>query len=316
MSQKGLKIICLFGATATGKTALSLELAKRFHCELISVDSTCVYRGLDIGSGKPTCEELSAIPHHLVDVCDPAIPFNASKFKALAQKAIAKIHQKGKTPLLVGGTMLYFKVLMHGLSPIPQASPWVRAKLLKQADDKGWAYLHEQLNSVDPLSAQRIHPNDQQRIQRALEVYQLTGKPLSSFFNQEHQKGEDEYQSLSFGLVAEGGTRNVLHQKIEQRFDDMLKKGLIEEVKVLYSRGDLSLNAPSMRAVGYRQVWQYLHQEVTFEQMREKAIAATRQLGKRQLTWLRSWPDAKMMNFCEDGLKIKLFREIEGFLNR
>ncbi|TNF08652.1 MAG: tRNA (adenosine(37)-N6)-dimethylallyltransferase MiaA [Gammaproteobacteria bacterium] len=285
--------IFLMGPTATGKTDLAIALQKHLPVELISVDSALVYRGMDIGSAKPPAEVLRRVPHRLIDIKDPAEPYSAATFARDARQAMDDIRAAGKIPLLVGGTMLYFKALLDGLGDMPPASPEIRRDIERQAEEKGWPWLHQQLAEVDPQTAADIHPNHSQRIQRALEVYRATGKPLSHF-KQEQQQGSslspvgERYQVTQIALLVH--QRALLHQRIEQRFMNMLEQGLEDEVRHFFQRGDLHRDLPSMRAVGYRQMWQYLEGSLTFDAMIESGMAATRQLAKRQLTWLRGWP--------------------------
>lgn len=281
-------VLCLMGPTASGKTALACELVGRFPVEIISVDSAMVYRGMDIGTAKPTPEELLRAPHHLLDILDPPETFSAAEFCQAANRLIEAIHARGNIPLLVGGTMMYFHALQQGLSDLPEADEALREQLLKQAQEKGWAAMHRELAAVDAVAAARIHPNDTQRIQRALEVFYLTGKPLSCFLGQ----GKDEPRYHFVNCILFPNERAWLHERIALRFDAMLKQGFVDEVKTLTERWPL-LNAanPSMRLVGYRQALDYLAGQDDYEQFRNKGIAATRQLAKRQLTWLRGWPD-------------------------
>jgi len=279
--------IFLMGPTASGKTALALEIAKHLKVEIISVDSAMVYRGMDIGTSKPSVLERASVPHHLIDICDPTETYSAARFVAEAGHCMHEITKRGAIPLLVGGTMLYFRALQTGLSDLPPADPIVREALLNEAKTKGWAFLHQRLSMVDPKSAARIHLNDAQRIQRALEVYAIAKKPLSDFLGQRSSVIED-YHIQTFALMRLD--RKTLHDTIEKRFDQMLADGLVDELEKLYQRGDLSPTLPSMRSVGYRQGWQYLERKCTWDEMRLQAIAATRQLAKRQITWLRSWP--------------------------
>lgn len=278
-------VIFLMGPTASGKTALATALYQQLPCELISVDSALVYRGMDIGTAKPTLEDLALAPHHLIDIRDPASNYSAADFRSDALRLIAEIQHRGNIPLLVGGTMLYFKALLDGISALPEADPVIRAQLEAEATQKGWAALHEELAKVDPVSAQRIHPNDPQRINRALEVFRITGRSLTELTA---EKGEPfAYPVHQFAIAPT--ERAVLHQRIALRFDQMLAAGFEQEVIQLRKRADLHLDLPSMRCVGYRQMWQYLDGDCDYAQMRERGIAATRQLAKRQLTWLRSW---------------------------
>jgi tRNA dimethylallyltransferase len=281
--------IFLMGPTASGKTALSVQLAHALGGEIISVDSTLVFKGMDIGTAKPTQEERGGIPHHLIDILDPSESFSTGQFRTQALALMDAVTRRGKIPVLTGGTMLYFNALLNGLAVLPEASPAIRAKLDQDLEQFGKEALHQRLADIDPLAAARIHPNDPQRVQRALEVYEISGKPLSSFFNE--AQGEDlPYQKIK--LIIAPPDRKILHDIIAQRFRNMLAQGFINEVETLYRRGDLSEKLPSIRAVGYRQVWAYLRGEDDLESMTEKAIIATRQLAKRQFTWLRRETDA------------------------
>lgn len=282
--QKPLAIF-LMGPTASGKTDLAIALHQALPVEIISVDSALIYQGMDIGTAKPTPQELALVPHRLIDIKDPAESYSVADFCHDALKEMQTITQQGKIPLLVGGTMMYYKNLLDGLSPLPPASPSLRAKIEQDAQQQGWQALHHQLAKIDPLSAKRINPNDSQRINRALEVFYLTGKTLSSL-NQ--QKGQPlPYQIQQFALAPP--ERSILHQRIEQRFHHMLEQGFQQEVEKLYQRGDLSADLPAIRSVGYRQMWAYLQGESTYEEMVFRGICATRQLAKRQITWLRGW---------------------------
>ncbi|KKL01436.1 tRNA (adenosine(37)-N6)-dimethylallyltransferase MiaA [Rheinheimera mesophila] len=281
------KVIFLMGPTASGKTALAIELYKSIPSELISVDSALIYQGMDIGTAKPTAAELSEAPHHLIDILDPALAYSAADFRTDALRLIADIHSKGKTAILVGGTMLYFRTLLQGISPLPEADPQIRQQIEAEAAEHGWGYLHQQLAEFDPVSAARIHPNDPQRVNRAVEVYRLTGKSLTELTE---QKGEPfPYQVQQFAINPTD--RSELHQRIAVRFRQMLDAGFAEEVKTLMQRPDLHLDLPSMRCVGYRQMWLHLQGQLSEQEMIDQGIAATRQLAKRQLTWLRSWPE-------------------------
>ena len=281
--------IFLMGPTASGKTALSVQLAQALGGEIISVDSALVFKGMDIGTAKPTFEERGGIPHHLIDILDPSEAFSTGQFRTQALDLMAAITRRGKIPVLVGGTMLYFNALFNGLAVLPEANPEIRAKLDQDLKRLGKEALHQRLAAVDPLAAARIHPNDPQRVQRALEVYEISGKPLSSFFNA--AQGEDfPYQKIK--LIVAPPDRKILHTIIAQRFRRMLEQGFINEVEALYQRGDLTEKTPAIRAVGYRQVWAYLNGEDDLESMTEKGIIATRQLAKRQFTWLRRETDA------------------------
>lgn len=298
--------IMLMGPTASGKTALSLYLADRFPVEIISVDSALVYKGMDIGTSKPDQNILQKYPHHLVDICLPEDAYSVAQFRLDALAAMQDITSRGKIPLLVGGTMLYYRSLIQGLSELPSADEKVRESLERYLHEKGLPSLHERLKKVDPVAAQKIHPNDPQRIQRALEVYEISGKPISQWW-EEQKSNKLPYSSLK--LAVSTSERSLLHERIEMRFDQMLEEGFVDEVKTLKARGNLDLNKPSMRAVGYRQVWQYLDDEYSYEDMRYKGIVATRQLAKRQLTWLRSeqnlhWFKSDQKNFEQEVLKL------------
>jgi tRNA dimethylallyltransferase len=275
--------ICLMGPTCTGKTALALRLAERFPVEIISVDSALVYRGLDVGTSKPTAAERAAVPHHLIDVCDPAEPYSAGRFRRDALDCIEAIHARGHVPLLVGGTMLYYRALTHGLAPLPEADPATRASLDAEAQVRGWPALHEQLAAVDPAAAARIRPLDGQRIQRALEVWRLTGEPISEL----QRRAEPAPVRLArFALLPL--ERTELYRRIDERFDAMMAAGFLDEVRRLHARGDLTAELPSMRAVGYRQLWQHLEGVASLAEAVDAARQATRNLAKRQLTWLRA----------------------------
>jgi tRNA dimethylallyltransferase len=281
--------IFLMGPTASGKSKLAVELAQSLNGEIISVDSVLVYRTMDIGTAKPTLAERGGIPHHLIDILDPTEAFSTGKFRNKALAIMAAITQRGRLPILVGGTMLYFNGLNRGLAELPEADPIIRANLDKDLESLGKDALHQRLASIDPESAVRIHPNDPQRIQRALEVYEISGKPLSAHFSDAQQQSIP-YQQIK--LIVAPKERHILHDIIAMRFIQMLDNGFVEEVEKLISRGDLTEALPSIRAVGYRQVWSYLHGEFDKETMIEQGIAATRQLAKRQFTWLRRETDA------------------------
>lgn len=272
------------GPTATGKTDIALHLAETLPVEIVSVDSALVYRGMNIGTSKPAATVLNRIPHHLIDICDPAENYSAARFRNDALALIADIQQRGKLPLLVGGTMLYFRALEYGLSDMPEADEELRARLDAQLASDGLHSLYTTLKQVDPLAAERINENDPQRIQRALEVYYLTGKPISYWWASAKREPLP-HEALKIALLPQ--QRSRLHDRIEHRFDQMLDAGFMEEVEGLYQRGDLHDELPSIRSVGYRQAWHYLQGKTTFDLMRASAIAATRQLAKRQLTWLR-----------------------------
>jgi tRNA dimethylallyltransferase len=277
------------GPTASGKTRLAIELAKALDGEVISVDSALVFRGMDIGTAKPNLEEREGIPHHLIDILDPAESYSTGRFRGDALATMQDVTRRGKLPILAGGTMLYFNALFYGLSTLPSADPEIRRQIDEEAALFGWAKLHEELGRVDPEAAARIHPNDPQRIQRALEVYRLTGVPLSVLCV------ETRSPPLPFDLmklIIAPANREALHERIRQRFLTMIERGFIDEVRVLYERGDLHADLPSIRAVGYRQVWAYLEGEYDRDTMIERGIVATRQFAKRQFTWLRREKDA------------------------
>ncbi len=277
----------LAGPTAAGKTDLAIDLVERYPFEIISVDSALVYRGMDIGTAKPDAETLRCAPHALIDVIDPAESYSAARFRKEALREIGRIEAAEKIPLLVGGTMLYYRALQFGLSVLPESDPTVRQQLQQQLEAEGLAALRAKLEQIDPKAAERINQNDPQRILRALEVFEMTGTPLSEL--QKQQAAQEIQRPIHF-IAVSPEDRTALHQRIAQRFDWMLQNGFIEEVESLRNCGDLFADLPSMRSVGYRQVWSYLEDELNLDEMRDKAIVATRQLAKRQLTWLRNWP--------------------------
>ncbi|SDO21054.1 tRNA dimethylallyltransferase [Halomonas shengliensis] len=278
--------ILLMGPTAAGKTDLAIALHERLGVELISVDSAMVYRGMDIGSAKPSAEELARAPHRLIDIRDPAEPYSAADFREDALREMREISAAGRVPLLVGGTMMYLKQLLHGVANLPSADPVVRAGLEAELESRGLAALHAELGRVDPASAARIHPNDPQRLLRALEVFRLSGRPLSELWAEQRPE-TFPWRTLSIGLAP--ADRAVLHERIAARFRAMLAQGLVEEVAALRARGDLDASLPAMKSVGYRQVWEYLDGEVDRAGLERRGIVATRQLAKRQLTWMRGW---------------------------
>ncbi len=300
--------VLVMGPTASGKTDLAIELRERLDGELISVDSALVYRGMDIGTAKPDAATLRRAPHHLIDIRDPAEPYSAAEFAADAGALIERIRGEGRVPILVGGTMLYYNVLRQGMAAMPQANETVRSELECRFDTEGGDALYGELEAVDPEAAAGLHPNNRQRLVRALEVYRVSGKPISSYWRHGSQQGAGLPQG-TVSLALAPPRRAELHERIEQRFLAMLEAGLVEEVRALYQRGDLSASLPSIRAVGYRQVWEYLSGKNSYNVMVERALAATRQLAKRQLTWLRRWPecswlDVRGRNPLEDALKI------------
>jgi len=295
--------IFLMGPTASGKTDLALQLADALPCEIISVDSALIYRTMDIGSAKPSAAILQQYPHHLIDILDPVQSYSAAQFRDDALQAMAEITARGRIPLLVGGTMLYFKALTEGLAAMPSADPVVRARLEQQAASEGWAALHAQLQRIDPVSALRIHPNDPQRLLRALEVWHISGQTMTQLRAQQDLEKQQLLASNSAHLPYNVATfaiapqqRSVLHERIAQRFHLMLEQGFLAEVEALRQRGDLHIDLPSIRAVGYRQAWAYLDGDYAYEEMIERGIIATRQLAKRQFTWLRSWKDVEWLD--------------------
>ena len=294
-----LPAIFLMGPTASGKTGVAVELVQDMDVELISVDSALIYRDMDIGTAKPDALTLKIAPHHLIDIIDPTESYSAASFRDDALRLMADITARGKVPLLVGGTMLYFRALQNGLSDLPVANPAVRAELNLIIADHGIARLHQQLALVDAATAARLAPNDTQRIQRAMEIYLLTGSPMSELLKQK-TSSPLPYRTLNIALIP--GDRHVLHQRIATRFEQMMKQGLVEEVRGLRQRYDLHPDLPSMRCVGYRQAWQFLDGEINEMQLLETGLAATRQLAKRQLTWLRSTPDVIVIDCLSANL--------------
>lgn len=293
------------GPTASGKTDLAVELVQALPCDIISVDSALVYRGMDIGTAKPGPDVLAVAPHRLIDICDPTERYSAARFREDALREMEDIFTKGRIPLLVGGTMLYFRALQYGLSELPEADPTIRAQLEAEATAMGWAHMHQRLLQIDPAAGARIHPNDPQRIQRALEVFEITGKTLTELQNRD---GEQKLPYRLIKLMRAPKDRTVLHQRIAQRFHHMLEQGFEDEVRGLMAREDITPDLPSMRSVGYRQMAEYLLGNLSYEQMTERGIIATRQLAKRQLTWLRSeqnlhWLDDEAENLCSQALK-------------
>jgi tRNA dimethylallyltransferase len=291
--------ICIMGPTASGKTDLAVEFVKRLGCGIVSVDSAMIYRGMDIGTAKPGPEVLSIAPHRLIDILDPAEKYSAARFREEALKAMAEISASGRVPLLTGGTMLYFDVLQHGIAALPDADPVIRAALDARAAAEGWPALHAELAGLDSEAAARIQPNDRQRIQRALEVCYIAKRPLSELQRAGAvQTGEYRYLKLALAPTERQG----LHQAIERRFHSMMEQGFLEEVRRLYSRGDLDLSMPSMRAVGYRQLWEYLQGGASLEEAVRRGIVATRRYAKRQSTWLRAERDVQWYESGARGL--------------
>ena len=295
------------GPTASGKTNLAVALVQNFPFEIISVDSAMVYRGMDIGTAKPDANILKIAPHRLIDIRDPADAYSAAQFREDALREIEDIFAQKKIPLLVGGTMLYFRALQQGLSNMPSADPELREKLRLEGDKNSWPVMHARLEKIDPQAAQRIHPHDVQRIQRALEVFELTGKNISTW-QQENPELPSHFHIHNLAVAP--NDRAILHARIAERFQNMLQAGFVDEVRGLFARNDLTLETPAIRSVGYRQVWQYLQGDLTFEEMREKGIVATRQLAKRQLTWLRSWPGVQWF----DSEAKDLFAQVVAYI--
>ena len=307
--------IAVMGPTASGKTAFAMELAQSLGGEIVSVDSALVYRGLDIGSAKPTAQERGRVPHHLVDVRDPWQPYSAAEFAGAARDAIEGILARDRLPILAGGTGLYFRALLHGLAPMPEADPAMRAAIADEAAARGWPALHDELARVDPEAAMRIRAGDAQRIQRALEVFRLSGRPISAWQRESAARPRLPLRVLKLVLAPAG--RGTLHARIAQRFDAMLEAGFLDEVRALRALPPLAghpapLELPALRAVGYRQAWEYLDGGTPPERFRERAIAATRQLAKRQLTWLRGELDARWFDPATDDARLR--RAVAMFL--
>lgn len=298
--------IFLMGPTASGKTDLAMALYDKLPCDIVSVDSAMIYRDMNIGTATPDAEFLSRYPHRLVDILDPAESYSAADFRKDALEQMAEITAAGRIPLLVGGTMLYYQALVKGLAQLPQADQAIRDRLVAEAEQHGWESLHQRLQQVDPVAAERIHPNDPQRMQRALEVYELTGRSMTELWQ------EQEQQKLPYNLMqlcVMPPERKTIHERIEKRFHIMLEQGFEDEVRALWNRGDLDLQMPSVRCVGYRQMWEYFSGVWDYDTMVEKGIIATRQLAKRQVTWLRSWPDLHTLasgdpNLTNNALKL------------
>lgn len=301
-------LLCLAGPTASGKSTGSMAIADLLPIEIINVDSATIYQGMDIGTAKPDANDRARVPHHLLDIIDPAQAYSAAQFLNDAKRCITDIQERGKTPVLVGGTMLYFKVLQDGIDDLPSASAAIRADIQGQAQSKGWPNMHTELARVDPLTAKRLAPNDRQRIGRALEIYHSTGRPISSFFDPNRAPGRKLHL-----ISLEPSDRQISHQRIGERFDLMLEKGLVAEVQALMARGDLKDDLPSIRCVGYRQIWAHLHGQDSLAQAREKAIAATRQLAKRQLTWLRGMNERHVIDSLAPDVLDQLREHVEKF---
>ena len=302
--------IFLLGPTAAGKTGLAVQLAQHLPVEIISVDSALVYRGMDIGTGKPDAATLALAPHHLIDIRDPTEAYSAAAFRSDALALMQQITQRGRIPMLVGGTMLYFRALLRGLDDLPQADAALRAQIEAQAAEQGWAALHAELGVHDPITAARLQPADAQRIQRALEVLRASGVPLSAQLGTAH--AELPYRALQLALIP--SNRSALHQRIAARFDAMLAAGLVDELAALRERFALHPNMTAMRCVGYRQAWEYLDGKTDAATLRDKGIAATRQLAKRQLTWLRSWPDTMALDCLAEDLELQALSRIQRHL--
>ncbi len=303
------RVVFLMGPTAAGKTDVAVHLVEHLPCEIISVDSALVYRGMDIGTAKPDAALLARAPHHLIDICDPTEAYSAGRFRQEALALIEEIQGRGRIPLLVGGTMLYFNILEKGIAALPRADAMLRQRLEQEAAQLGWGGMHEKLQHLDPAAAAHIHPNDPQRIQRALEVYLLTGKPLSQWQREQDPVEPFPYTTLKIALAP--AARSVLHERIAQRFSAMVAAGLVDEVRALRERWSLHEDLPSMRAVGYRQVWDYLERRSDRETMVEKGIIATRQLAKRQLTWLRAMTGVQWFDSTQSKLWPQLKELIE-----
>ncbi|MEY8215308.1 MAG: tRNA (adenosine(37)-N6)-dimethylallyltransferase MiaA [Colwellia sp.] len=286
-TKKQPPVICLMGPTASGKTALAMALHDALPCDIISVDSALIYNNMDIGTAKPTADELSRYPHRLINLRDASQSYSAADFCHDALAEIAKIRANNRIPLLVGGTMMYFKSLIEGISPLPAANHEIRQKIEEQAGEHGWLALHEELLKIDPVAGERIHPNDPQRITRALEVFRLTGSTLTELTQIKGEKLSGDI--LQFAITP--SERSILHQRIELRYQQMINQGFEQEVIKLKARNDLHEDLPSIRCVGYRQMWQYLNNEYDHNEMMFRGVCATRQLAKRQLTWLRNWPN-------------------------
>ena len=305
------KVLLLMGATATGKTDLALEISRHFEVEIISVDSALIYRGMNIGTAKPEPEILQSVPHHLVDIIDPVEPFSVWDFVQQSRRLVNEISARGRIPLLVGGTMMYCNAFERGLNRLPEANQALRQSLDKEAQQTGWQAMHDKLAGVDPVTANRIRPADAQRIQRALEVYQLAGVPLSQLQQQE----STAYPGQIEKIILAANDRTELHRRIEARFLDTLEQGFVEEVEGLKTRADLNLSLPSMRCVGYRQIWQFLDGELSRQEMKDKGVAATRQLAKRQITWLRKQPQENAFD-CLNYSKDAIFSQVKAAFTR
>ncbi|WP_415906830.1 tRNA (adenosine(37)-N6)-dimethylallyltransferase MiaA [Neptuniibacter sp. QD72_48] len=297
------------GPTASGKTDLAMKLYDHMPCEIVSVDSAMIYKGMDIGTAKPDHETLARYPHRLIDICDPSEAYSAAEFRVDALKQIEEIRSAGKVPILTGGTMLYFHALKNGLANLPEADAAVRERLLQEAEAEGWAAMHARLAEVDPESAKRLNPNDAQRLQRALEVYEITGRSMTDLWA-EQEKQKPDFPIVSLAVMPQ--ERSELHDRIARRFDIMLEQGFVDEVRTLWDRGDLDLQMPSVRCVGYRQVWEYFAGTWDYDTMKFKGVVATRQLAKRQVTWLRSWENLNWIDTHDTKLLQNALKFIEG----
>lgn len=298
------------GPTASGKTALAVALVERFPLEILSVDSALVYRGMDVGTAKPDAATLARAPHHLLDIRDPTESYSAAAFRDDALRLMADITARGRVPLLVGGTMLYFRALLKGLDDLPRADAATRQAIEADAAQRGWPALHADLAQVDPATAARLAPNDSQRISRALEIFRLSGTPMSALIAK--AEADLPYRVLQLALIP--SDRAVLHRRIAERFDAMLAAGLLDEVQTLRRTYALTPDLPAMRAVGYRQAWAHLEGEISGAELREQGIAATRQLAKRQLTWLRAWPDTVVLDCLADNLEAQAIETVRAHL--
>ena len=294
MATQSPTALFILGPTASGKTALTLALAQQQPIEIISVDSALVYRGMDIGTAKPSREEQAVCPHHLIDIIEPTEAYSAAQFAANAQRLIHEIHTRGRLPVLVGGTMLYVKALLEPLTELPESDAQIRAQIDAQAADLGWPAMHAQLAQIDPITAARIEPNDAQRINRALEIFRISGKPMTQWLAEDTTTHELSFKPILTALIPE--PRAVLHERINQRFVTMLNEGFLDEMRTLRARGDLHLGLPSMRCVGYRQAWEHLDGAYGYDELIEKGQAATRQLAKRQMTWIRGMPQIRVFD--------------------
>jgi tRNA dimethylallyltransferase len=306
-------LICIAGPTASGKSAAARAIAQRWPVEIINVDSATIYRGMDIGTAKPTAQERTEITHHLLDILDPADSYSVASFRRDALQCVQDIQSRGRLPLLVGGTMMYFKALRDGLNNLPAADPEIRKALEARAAAEGWPAMHDWLKTIDPLTAQRLSPNDSQRVGRALEIWQISGQPMSALLGAT-QPADEPVATITVSL--EPLERSILHARIAERFDQMLELGLVTEVQALHARGDLHPGLPSIRCVGYRQLWSMLAGELDLKQAREHAISATRQLAKRQITWLRSQPNRHLIDACSPNAIDQVVQTIAEFTDR